>query len=360
VYFVARGSLAAGAEAGDHNLYVRHEGVTRLIAVLPSGEQENYDWSSQLGDVMRARVSPDGRWLAFMSEQSLTGYDNEQAGPGECEAVISGASGTKHETGGCSEVYLYGTDTQSLVCASCNPTGGRPVGGSLASLWTAPLMASESGAFLARQPRYLSDSGRLFFDSADALVPQDVNGAEDVYEWEPSGVGTCSTRTSSGSSEYASRENGCVGLISSGTSPAPSEFIDADETGEDVFFRTQARLSPQDYDTAYDVYDAHECTEVSPCSSVVTSPPPCETEASCKAAPEPQPSLYGPPSSATFSGAGNLAAGAASPPSPKKVTKKTVKCKKGFVKNKKNKCVKKPKKKAKKAKRATNDRRVSR
>ena len=39
--------------------------------------------------------------------------------------------------------------------------------------------------------RYLSNSGRLFFDSADALVPQDVNGKEDVYEYEPPGEGSC-------------------------------------------------------------------------------------------------------------------------------------------------------------------------
>ena len=43
------------------------------------------------------------------------------------------------------------------------------------------------------QSRYLSDSGRLFFDSSDALVPQDANGTEDVYEYEPAGVGSCTS-----------------------------------------------------------------------------------------------------------------------------------------------------------------------
>ncbi len=41
------------------------------------------------------------------------------------------------------------------------------------------------------QSRYLSNSGRLFFNSSDALVPADVNGKEDVYEYEPAGVGSC-------------------------------------------------------------------------------------------------------------------------------------------------------------------------
>jgi hypothetical protein len=39
------------------------------------------------------------------------------------------------------------------------------------------------------QSRRLSDGGRVFFNSDDGLVPQDVNGMEDVYEWEREGVG---------------------------------------------------------------------------------------------------------------------------------------------------------------------------
>jgi hypothetical protein len=86
-----------------------------------------------------------------------------------------------------------------------------------------------------------------------------------------------------------------------------------------VFFRTQSRLASQDYDTTYDVYDAHECTSAAPCLPVLTTPPPCETESSCKAAPTPQPAFYGAPASATFSGTGNLLAGSQPPP-----VKKTV------------------------------------
>ncbi len=32
--------------------------------------------------------------------------------------------------------------------------------------------------------------GRLFFDSFDSLVPG-LDGKEDVYEYEPAGVGSC-------------------------------------------------------------------------------------------------------------------------------------------------------------------------
>ncbi len=42
------------------------------------------------------------------------------------------------------------------------------------------------------QSHLLSDDGsRLFFNSFDPLVPHDMNGAQDVYEWEAPGAGDC-------------------------------------------------------------------------------------------------------------------------------------------------------------------------
>ena len=101
-----------------------------------------------------------------------------------------------------------------LVCASCDPTGARPVGVFDRTMTVKPLLVDRSirtcgrGSWLAGsipgwdkalrhgsqyQPRYLSDSGRLFFDSPDALVPRATNGVEDVYEFEPAGVGGCTS-----------------------------------------------------------------------------------------------------------------------------------------------------------------------
>ncbi len=127
-----------------------------------------------------------------------------------------------------------------------------------------------------------------------------------------------------------------------------------------MFFLSGSKLVPQDTEASLSVYDAHVCgAEGVPCTpSSVTPPPPCTTEASCKPSPEPQPSIYGLPSSATFNGPGNITSEVAPPP--KKVTTKRVKCKKGYVKKKvkkKEECVKKPKKKSK-AKKASNDRRT--
>jgi hypothetical protein len=258
-----------------------------------------------------SKISPNGRWLTFMSDEELTGYDNHDAVNGRPDV----------------EVYLYDALSNRLVCASCNPTGARPVGaeynkrdlvaGSLTEgTWEAANLPPWTTAnyFESRyQPRFLSDSGRLFFDSRDALVPQDVDGTQDVYEWEPPGVGDCTTA----SPGFSEGSGGCVRLISSGASAEESAFMDASESGGDVFFITLAKLTPQDFDNALDVYDAHECTAQSPCvAPPPVAPPACATGDACKAAPTPQPSIFGAPSSATFSGAGNV-----SPPESPSVAK---------------------------------------
>ena len=144
----------------------------------------------------------------------------------------------------------------------------------------------------------------------------------DVYEFEPNGVGGCAGSASSGSVVFkparafvseaegvrlaGEEPAGCVALMSAGSSAQESVFLDASQSGSDVFFLTTSKLAPQDFDNARDVYDAHECTAESPClPEPAAAPAACETEASCKASPSPQPLIYGPPGSATFSGPGN-------------------------------------------------------
>jgi hypothetical protein len=392
VYFVAKGVLAHGGVSGEDNLYLSHgtkgDWTTTFIATL-SGEDAE-DWGGTLPGLggLTARVSPNGEWLAFMSDRRLTGYDNtdvsEQEGiPGE---------GKKHAD---EEVYLFDAarpvseDVPGVVdnplCASCNPTGERPAGvfdpaggEGLPQLlvdepevwrnrWLAgsvPGWTKENLYTAIYQSRYLSNNGRLFFDSPDALVPSDINGKEDVYEFEPEGVGGCRVGLVNVNEVFEAGAGGCVGLISAGTSVEESAFLDASgmgpggEEAEDVFFLTAAPLVAADEDHAYDVYDAHVCSRVAPCppSSAAVAPA-CTNTDSCRVAPLPQPLIFGAPPSATFNGAGNIVP---SPSVPVKVTKKkTVKCKKGFVKNKKGECVKRSKSK-KRAKKSSNDRRLTR
>ena len=104
-------------------------------------------------------------------------------------------------------------------------------------------MLSPQGSLL--QPRYLLDSGRLYFDSRDSLSPFDTNdGVEDVYQFEPQGVGSCE------------RESGCVALISAGSGGVDSNFLAVDATGDNVFFTTRDQLVAADTDELVDLYDA--------------------------------------------------------------------------------------------------------
>jgi hypothetical protein len=336
-YFVANGRLTnngvpvAGAiqgdcevqeEGGECNLYLWHEGVTSLVAVLAGGDAA--DWKAETGadlSTVTARVSPNGQYLAFMSAQPLTGYDNHDASSGMRDA----------------EVFLYDAASGRLICASCDPTGARPTGvlepnrgteptslvdrvGAWSTHWVAGSIPGwtpvKSGAAIY-QSRYLSNEGRLFFDSPGSLVPHDDNSQQDVYEYEPAGVGACSTHLSDQTSIFVGAVEGCVGLISSGTSSEESAFLDATGMGpgglegEEVFFLTSARLAPADSDRALDVYDAHVCISASPCpvTSGTVTPPGCGE--SCQL-PSTAPSVVA-PASTSPSGEGNVP-----PPRPSK------------------------------------------
>jgi hypothetical protein len=288
VYFLAGGVQAAGAtpaEGGRENLYVAHEQEGKWATSFIASAHVSLQ-----AEGTESVLSPDGRRLAFTSSTSLTGYDNRDAKTGSPD----------------NEAYLYDAETGILVCASCNPSGARPIGpsvvpasphGAEGSLATGfPVWQQEPGA------RSLLDGGRLFFDSGDALVPQDTNGNLDVYEFEPAGVGNCTAADPN----FDSARGGCVGLISSGRASGESVFLEASANTTDVFFSTSERLVGKDTDTAVDIYDAHECSSASPCVPEASAQEECASAAACRPAPLPQPSIFGAPSSATFTGPGNL------------------------------------------------------
>ena len=306
VYFVANGVLAANASPGSCaeggslearcNLYVWHEGSTRFIATLSGEDGSNgsrqhlgvaNDWQIRLWQ-RTARVSPDGRSVVFMSRRSLTGYDNTVSSGNSCGQDAFGDP----LSASCEEVFHYDAASEQLTCVSCDPSGARPSGTSGIPAGTP--YRNNRAVYVSR---VLSSSGaRVFFESADALVPGDTNGTVDVYQWEEDGEGDCR------------REAGCVSLISSGKDSGESKFLDASADGSDVFFLTRARLVSEDFDSSYDVYDAHVCGSHGwPCLlGAPVSPPPCSSGDGCRPSPSPQPSVFGAPASATFSGAGNL------------------------------------------------------
>ncbi len=307
------------AVAGVRNVYLLREApvgsgswTTIFVAAGQDEGSANRVSAEAPLTVQAADVSPNGRYLAFMSRRSLTGYDNSDVNSGEPDE----------------EIYLYDAEANRLVCSSCDPTGARPVGQFVPvnvvlgtpldpwRMWEGHWLAATipgwtpdgGGVSTGYQPRYLSDSGRLFFDSSDALVPQDIDGTDDVYQYEPAGVGSCQPPAygGDGSKVFSESEGGCVGLISAGSGSGNSVFFDASANGNDVFFTTQDGLVSQDKDGTADMYDARVCTHTEPCLQSLASGPACSTADSCRAAPSPQPGVFAAPASATFAGAGNL------------------------------------------------------
>ena len=105
LYFVGAGEkLVADRNTG-------REWTTTEGPVIPETETSGLR-SYGGGELPNYRVSPNGRFVAFMSDRNITGYNNRDALNGQPDE----------------EVYLYDASANRLVCASCNPTGARPVG----------------------------------------------------------------------------------------------------------------------------------------------------------------------------------------------------------------------------------------
>ena len=314
IYFVARGvldetptELGGSAVSGEPNLYVWQQGEgVRYIATL--ADDDSHVWGKGPGPVaaeslLAASASPGARSLTFMSQSSLTGYDNRDATTGE----------PAHE------LFRYDTLADRLECVSCNPAGMRPRSTQLAvngsedlvnprDLWQGLLVAATlpvantiekvgDGGISLYRPRAVLDNGRVFFNAIDALVPADSNGQWDVYQYEPVGIGDC--LASSGGTSIVRSAGGCVSLLSSGTAEEEAAFFDASETGDDAFFFTPAQLSVLDEDHEVDIYDARV-------DGIEATLPP-NTECLGEAC---QPLAQAPsdptPASAAFSGPGNL------------------------------------------------------
>ncbi len=225
------------AQAGKDNLYAWSEGTTGFVATLLDQDNDgssitlSRDWADA-PSARTAEASPNGRFVAFLSQARLTGYGNV----GPCELI--GKTGELTDAP-CPEAFFYDSATGVLNCASCSPSGAAPLGWSALRLIKGPASLP--------QPRYLTDSGRLYFDSQDSLSPFDTNeGIEDVYQFEPQEIGDCE------------REGGCVALISAGRSNVDSNFLAADATGKNVFFTSRDRLVAADQDGLIDLYDARE------------------------------------------------------------------------------------------------------
>jgi hypothetical protein len=253
VYFVTSNQLlSSGSQEPGKHIYVWEadggQGTVREVATASSEDLLTSASNAALQPVSIS-VSPNGRFLLFISKAPLTSYDNA----------------------GTDQAYRYDEASGELVCVSCRPDG-KP--GSTA----ATLEEFGDGFPTEHHLRNVQNDGGVVFQSFEPLGLRDSNGQRDVYEYE----------------------DGVASLISSGVGGAGSWFVDASVSGNDIFFATRDRLVGWDKDDNYDVYDARV-------GGGLPGPPPaivgCDGD-SCQ--PPPNPPNDSTPASASFNGPGNV------------------------------------------------------
>ena len=291
VYFVAQGILAGNendngekALSGANNLYVYQRngedpgGQTKFITTLPAADKQ--EW---LAIGHPANVTPDGRFLVFLSRADLTADDTSRSGA--------------------QQVFRYDAQTETLSRVSIG-TRGFNDNGNRSTPMPCSVNACSEDASIARygfleaggrfDPTMSDDGNRVFFQSPIALAPGALDDAQigsgeegipvyaqNVYEWEAQGTGGCA------------QSAGCVALISVGQDtsvnngapptcahggvPGSVCLIATDSSGKDVFFTTTDQLVPQDTDTEFDFYDAR----IDGGFAEPSKPVPCPTADAC-------------------------------------------------------------------------------
>jgi hypothetical protein len=280
------------AVPGQPNLYVydTRSGLTTFIATLLRSDVDTCDLTCGEGgpagllnepDIERpAYPTPDGSVLVFASAANLTGANGEPAvtltadasreqrtidvastagftahqaiavgsGPSEELDTVKSIDGPNQLTIGSegselhpglegdhragepvteliAEIYRY--DGSSLACISCTAPGVTPTAG-------ADLGAAGGGSYApaGRAASMSADGARVFFDSADPLLPETQHsaGVTNVYQWE----------------------SGHRSLISDGGGVLNGTTAN----GDDVFFTSRAHLVPAAGEDLADIYDA--------------------------------------------------------------------------------------------------------
>jgi hypothetical protein len=245
IYFYSPEQLIdSNAVPGGKNLYVRRgDGPIEYVATLESAAQRA---------ITRIQVTPSGSHAAFLTSSPLTNYNNA----------------------GQAMVYLFDAQREEIICGSCLPNGDPPPVREFPGF--EQIRVSVDGSFL-------SDDGRMFWSSPDALVPRDTNGEEDVYSYS----GGRAQLITTGIGEKVARQPPCSLCNFFGkTGTLGVRLVGVSADGADVFFTTNETLVAQDHNGAFQkIYDARTnggfplLAEVAPCKAAdechaPTAPPP--------------------------------------------------------------------------------------
>lgn len=260
MYFLSQARLTPDAGFAGLDLYRWHAGAVTHVADLTTAYVDYDNGAVGAGSVTHAAVSRDGNVVQFRSTRAVPGYD----------------------TGGHAMMYRYDAVADSLDCMSCRPDGA-PATGDAATVSASSGIGGGQITNMHRKRSMSDDGSRVFFETPDPLVPQDVNEQRDVYVWEDGGPH----------------------LISTGRDPNPSYFGDASASGDQVFIVTRERLVGWDTDGNADLYDVRVGGGL---PEPVRPPAPCSGDACL--GPQTKAPQFDAPSSEGFTGAGDARPGA--------------------------------------------------
>ncbi|MDX6601645.1 MAG: hypothetical protein QOF13_847 [Solirubrobacterales bacterium] len=271
VYFESASQLVAGeGEEGRFNIYSLSGGTLRFVAT-PGAEGEGCECAIGYDGGGRSALSSDGGILLFTapSDPLLTA----QAGLPP-EALPEKCTNSVGNLRPCNQLYRYDEGAESLECVSCLAGGTTTfrIGGQATPVPNGLFGVSADGSTVA-------------FVTPQPLLPIDINGTADIYEWR----------------------NEALHLITDGVTKAPVgvsapavNAIDAD--GSSILFTAdEPGLTGFETDGLANLYDARIGGGFIPSSS----PPHC-TEESCQGPVQGAPGFER-AGSLDFRGAGNVA-----------------------------------------------------
>jgi hypothetical protein len=150
------------------------------------------------------QLSEDGRYAVFATKAALVAGDTDES----------------------SDVYRYDAQDGTVTQISIGPLGGNgPFDATIESFLLGGSIPAYAGTVVNYPYRAMSEDGsRIFFETAERLVPEDRNETTDVYEWA----------------------NGSLGLVSAGAGTRESNYVIATPDGKTVFFMTGETLLPLD------------------------------------------------------------------------------------------------------------------
>ena len=282
VFFVAGGQIVAGASTAPGLKLYRwrwNEGAPSVDYLGPyqTGYPNQSSYSSERPqtattgdpntDRLHVRVTPDGKYLLV---QTRLRYD-------------PAADRDSDE-----DLYRW-DEADGWQCVSCQLPGVPSAGG--AGTAQPNMISSVTANQTSFEPEHtISDDGqRVFFETPDALVPQDVNGVGGCEAHAQGEIAFFNIGTYNSCDDVYEWHDGAVHLLTPGTGNQPFILMGATKDGRSVFFYTRQQLVGWDKGDGADIYVARA-------GGGFPEPPPqpaaCEGEG-CRGAGPSAPSIAG-------------------------------------------------------------------